>query len=106
TLLVERERANARIVMLVRVALEEVLLNVRRVEVVRRGTVVAQISSDGPNGLVAGKITHDRDQQVVSLELTQYPIIFFISQIAVVQTVQIGRLHQFGIAGEPWGAAL
>src|SRR5690349_12975032 len=58
---VHRERRDITEELLPVVALEEVLLHVRRVERGHRCPVVSHVLPDRANGLVAGKVAHERD---------------------------------------------
>ena len=69
-----------------RVVLEQVLLDVRRVEVIDRRAVLGQVPADRTDRFVPAEIAHNRDQKIVPLELAQRAEVQLVGQVAVIQS--------------------
>src|SRR5207247_2598405 len=78
--------------------LEEILFDVRKIEDGDCGVMIDEILADRANGLLTGKIAHNRYDQVLHFHLAQAAIIGLGSEIAPVEAGFVRGSHQLGIA--------
>jgi hypothetical protein len=68
---VQRHRRHIVVVLLPGVALKEILFDVRRIEIVDRRAVLAQIAADRAHRFLPSEVADDGHEQVVALEVAQ-----------------------------------
>ena len=84
-----------------RSALEQILLDVRRVECDYRCVVVLDVAADCPNRFRTGEVSHQRHDQVVGFVLFQCLKVPLGFDEAMVVSVEIGLGHEFRIRRNP-----